>query len=158
MNDYIDSIRKQIGHQPLLLVGAGVFVYSNSKLLLQKRRDNGMWADHGGCTEIGETLEQTASREMQEETGLVPTKLDYIGIFSGPDRMHTYPNGDQAYMIGVYYLCDQFTGELAMQAEEVLDLQWFALNDLPSNIAPLAKEPLDACLSLLRKRNVSRET
>jgi len=31
-----------------LIVGASVFIHKDGKLLLQKRRDNGCWAEHGG--------------------------------------------------------------------------------------------------------------
>ncbi len=152
MNDYIESIRQYIGHNPLLIIGSGVFIHQNGKLLLQRRRDDGTWADHGGSLELGETLEDTARREVLEETGLTLHKLDLLGVFSGPDRMHTYPNGDQCYVIGVYYLCEDFSGTLAPQVEEVSDLQWFALDALPDNIMHLAREPLAACLQALRAR------
>ena len=70
MTDYIKSMRKYIGHERLLIVGAGVCIHKEGKLLLQKRLDNGCWAaDHGGCSELGETVEETAKRELLEETG-----------------------------------------------------------------------------------------
>jgi 8-oxo-dGTP pyrophosphatase MutT (NUDIX family) len=152
MNDYIDTVRLKIGHDTLMLVGAGVFVHRDGKLLLQKRRDDGTWADHGGCLELGETLEDTARRELLEETGLTAGKLALLGVYSGPDRMHVYPNGDQAYIVGVYYLCDDFTGDLRPQAEEVSDLRWFPLDSLPADIMSLAREPLERCLEILRER------
>lgn len=70
--DYIHRMRARIGHDRLLVVGAGVLVHQNGQLLLQKRRDNGCWADHGGCLEPGETCEQTARRELLEERALWP--------------------------------------------------------------------------------------
>jgi 8-oxo-dGTP pyrophosphatase MutT (NUDIX family) len=152
MNDYIASVRKLIGHTMLLLVGAGVFIHQDGKLLLQRRRDDDNWADHGGCAEIGETVEETARREVLEETGLTAGKLTLIGVFSGPDRVHTYPNGDQTYVIGVYYLCEDFTGTLRPQAEEVTDLQWFDLDHLPDSIMPLCQRPLDTCVAVLKSR------
>jgi ADP-ribose pyrophosphatase YjhB (NUDIX family) len=152
MNDYIPTIRQKIGHDTLLLVGAGVFVHQNGRLLLQRRKDDGTWADHGGCIEIGETLEDTARREMFEETGLTAGKLELIGVYSGPGRLHTYPNGDKAYMVGVYYLCEDFTGTPLAQTDETTDLRWFPLGALPSNIMSLAKEPLRKCLEVLRTR------
>ena len=77
MNEYVKSIRKYIGNERLILVGSGVLIYKNGKVLLQKRRDNGLWADHGGCVEIGESVEETAKRELFEETGLTANKLDF---------------------------------------------------------------------------------
>ena len=65
MNEYIKRIRSFVGHERIILVGTGVFIYQNGKILLQKRRDSGLWADHGGGVEIGETLEETAKREFE---------------------------------------------------------------------------------------------
>ena len=152
MNDYIPSIRAKIGHDRLLLVGAGVFVHKEGQLLLQRRKDDGTWADHGGCLEIGETLEDTARREMLEETGLRAGKLTMLGVYSGPDRLHTYPNGDKTCVVGVYYLCEDFTGTPLTHTEETSDLRWFPLDALPKHIMPLAQKPLADCLEYLRTR------
>ena len=152
MSGYISTIREKIGHDTLMIVGAGVFVHKNGKLLLQRRLDDGCWADHGGGLELGETLEDTARRELLEETGLTAETLEIIGVYSGPDRMHTYPNGDKGCVIGVYYLCEAFSGTLKPQAEEVADLQWFPLDALPDNIMHLARQPLADCLAILKSR------
>ncbi|HPF87967.1 MAG TPA: NUDIX domain-containing protein [Candidatus Limiplasma sp.] len=152
MNEYVDSIRKDIGHNMLMIVGAGVFIHRDGQLLLQRRKDDGTWADHGGCLEIGETLEETARREVLEETGLALGKLEMLGVYSGPERKHTYPNGDQTFIIGVYYLCSDFTGTLHPQAEELTDLKWFPLDRLPDNIMELARIPLRDCVARLSSR------
>lgn len=80
---YIESIRKKIGHDKIIAVGAGVFIYQNEKVLLQRRKDNLCWSMHGGGMEIGETAEETAKRELLEETGLVANTLELLGVFSG---------------------------------------------------------------------------
>ncbi|MBN1777313.1 MAG: NUDIX hydrolase [Clostridiales bacterium] len=152
MNDYIASIRAKIGHDRLLLVGAGVFVHRDGRLLLQRRRDDGSWGDHGGCLEIGETPEETARRELYEETGLTAGNLEFLGVYSGKDFYHTYPNGDQVYLVGHFYLCEDFSGTPVAQTDETTDLQWFALDDLPANIMPIVRRPLKDCIKLLKSR------
>jgi ADP-ribose pyrophosphatase YjhB (NUDIX family) len=153
MNDYVSSVRRYIGHNMLLLVGAGVFVHRDGKLLLQRRRDDGTWADHGGCLEIGETLEDAARREVKEETGLTAGELQFLCLCSGPDHLHTYPNGDRAYVVGAYYLCEDFTGTPIPQTDETTDLRWFALDDLPADTMPMCREALGKCLEVLRSRS-----
>ena len=66
---YVSDIRKKIGHDLLIYLGAGVIVYDDGKILLQERKDNGKWALHAGGVEVGEELEETARRELLEETG-----------------------------------------------------------------------------------------
>ena len=38
--DYIESLRRKIGHDEIIAVGAGVFPVRDGKVLLQRRRDN----------------------------------------------------------------------------------------------------------------------
>ncbi|AYG00675.1 NUDIX hydrolase [Lactococcus allomyrinae] len=131
---YIRKIREKIGHELLIYLGAGVIIYHDNKILLQQRQDNGTWALHAGGIEVGEELEETARRELFEETGLKAETLELLGIYSGQDRFMTYPNGDQIYMPNVYYICRDFTGKLNPQPDEVQQLAWFSLDQLPENI------------------------
>lgn len=150
---YIMDLRKYVGHQRLLMVGAGVFIYRDGQLLLQRRKDNGLWGDHGGAVELSEKVEDTACRELKEETGLTARSLELIATFSGPECDYTYPNGDQVSMVIFAFLCRDFEGELQMQQEEVTELRWFSLDKLPpeTEIAPVTRPMLRACLEKLRK-------
>jgi len=112
LTDYLKSIREKVGHDRIIIVGAGVIVYKDGRLLLQKRKDNLYWALHGGAVDIGEIVEDAAKRELKEETGLIAGTLELFGVFSGESMMHTYPNGDEVYIVGVTYICHDFSGEL----------------------------------------------
>ena len=136
MNDYVKSMRKHIGHERLLIVGAGVIIYKDGKMLLQKRRDSGCWALHGGAVELGEDVETAAKRELFEETGLVANSLEFFGVFSGEELFHTYPNGDNVAIVSIVYLCNDFSGEMITSTDETTDLQWFDYANLPPNLSP----------------------
>jgi ADP-ribose pyrophosphatase YjhB (NUDIX family) len=109
---YTEEIRKKVGHDEIIGVGAGVFIYKEAKVLLQKRRDSYCWSKHGGGVEIGESVEEAAKRELFEETGLIANNLELLGVFSGEDMRYTYPNGDKVSIIGINYICSDFSGEL----------------------------------------------
>lgn len=50
-----------------------------------RRTDNGAWTIPGGMTEPGETVEETARREVREETGLTVGTMTLFDAFSGPE-------------------------------------------------------------------------
>jgi len=153
MNKYVKSIRKYIGHERLILAGAGVLIYKNGKILLQKRRDNGLWADHGGCVEIGETVEETAKRELFEETGLTANKLDFFKIYSGNDMLYTYPNGDKVYLIITLFICEDFSGEIKIDTNEVIELKWFNVNEMPKNVPSTLIKPFNDFVKYIKERD-----
>lgn len=152
MDGYVKTMRARIGHDPLIFVGAGVYPIRDGKILLQRRKDDGLWADHGGCVEYGEAVEDAARREMLEETGLRAGELELLGVFSGPEMLHTYPNGDEAYIVGVTFLCEDFTGEPMADPDEVRELRWFAPDELPEDIFAPCRRSLAACVARLRER------
>ena len=65
------------------LVGVDVFIpYSESRVLLIKRTDNGFWCTPGGSQDLGETPEECGVREVFEETGFEININFLLGVFS----------------------------------------------------------------------------
>lgn len=145
MTEYIKTIRKMVGHAPVLVCGASVIVVNKAgELLLQKRRDNGCWCYHGGSVELGDVVEEAAKRELFEETGLNATSLELFGVFSGPDLQYVYPHGDEVSIIDIVYICRDWTGEIRPDLCEVDELRFFAPDRIPDNISPPIVRPLKA--------------
>ena len=135
-----------------MIVGASVIIHKNGKLLLQKRSDNGCWGYHGGCVELGETVEDAAKRELFEETGLVANSIELLGIFSGKELFYTYPNGDKVSIIDIAYLCEDFIGEMTSQTNETDELKWFEIDGLPDNISPPVVPVITRCVEIIKGR------
>ena len=131
---YIMDLRAYVGHRPLIQVGASVIVEDRQgRVLLQLRSDDHTWdCSAAGSMEPGETTEDTARRELLEETGLTAHTLELYATYSGPDEYYVYPNGDEVYNVEFAYACRDWSGTLKRQAGEVEDLQFFALDGLPS--------------------------
>lgn len=131
---YIRELRKLVGHRPLILPGAVVLVFNNEgKLLLQHRSDGG-WGLPGGLMELGESLEETARREVKEETGLDIGELKLEGVFSGEEYYLKVANGDELYSVTTVYSTNEYVGELEIDELESIDLQFFSLDQLPDDL------------------------
>lgn len=144
MSNYIMDLRKLVGHRPLIQVGAGIIVEDqNGKILLQLRHDNHCWGYPGGSVEIDETVEEAAKRELKEETGLEAHSLELFGVFSGKDLHYIYPNGDEVSNIDIVFICKDYSGILVKQDDEVDELGFFSIDDLPTPLSPPIQKPLE---------------
>lgn len=61
---------------------AGGVVYSNGKYLIVASSDGSQFVFPKGHIEAGETPEQTAIREIEEEAGIIATPLKELGAYS----------------------------------------------------------------------------
>lgn len=135
--DYIQTLRQHIGHAPILLVGAAVFVLDDQdRLLMLMRTDNEMWGIPGGALELGEKVEDVARRETREEAGIEIGEMALFGVFSGEELYYKYPNGDEVHNVTILYLTRDVLGEIKIDLEEHSEHQYFPLDALPENISP----------------------
>ncbi len=145
MSGYIMDLRKVVGSRPLIMPAAGVvIVNSDGQILLQQRTDNECWGIPGGSMDLGESFEDTARREVREETGLEVGKLELLYVNSGKDAFYEYPNGDQVYGAAVVFTTTEFTGTVKLDPDETLDLRWFLPKSIPTNINPPDRPIIDS--------------
>lgn len=135
---YIGELRSLVGTRPLILPGAAVIaVDPNGDVLLLQRADTGGWGLPGGFMEPGETLEETARREVKEETGLEIDELTLVNVFSGPEQYFRYPNGDQVFNVTTVYAAAVRNFSLRLDPLEAAAARFFPVGDLPADlIAP----------------------
>lgn len=100
----------------MVIASAGI-ILQNKKILLIRRSDYtdkypGFWGCPAGRSEHSETPEQTAIREVKEETNLdfVPTRL--ISESAEGERK-------------LYRYLGDWSGEIKIQQEELTDYGWF---------------------------------
>ncbi|MDJ0747600.1 MAG: NUDIX hydrolase [Xenococcaceae cyanobacterium MO_167.B27] len=134
---YVRELRALVGHRPLIIAGAAALIFDQqNRLLLQHRKDNQQWGLIGGSMEIGESLEETARREVFEETGLELDELNWFGLFSGQELIYKYPNGDVIVNVVAVYTSRRFRGKLKADEKEGYELRFFNLNELPKDTSP----------------------
>lgn len=133
---YIEELRSLVGHRPLILVGAvAVIIDRQGRILLQKRRTpKGMWGIPGGLMELGESAEETAKREVFEESGLNIRRLKLINVYSGPQNFAMAENGDQYYAVTVAYSTELYEGKLNTDSAESIKFEFRDPDDLPDKV------------------------
>ncbi|TVY07784.1 NUDIX hydrolase [Paenibacillus cremeus] len=133
---YIDELRALVGHRPLILVGAVVVVVdADGRILIQQRRfPYGRWGLPGGLMELGESVEDTARRELFEETQLTAGELKLINIYSGPEQFIRAANGDEFYAVTTAFYTTEVEGELVIDPTEALNFEYYHPSELPEDM------------------------
>lgn len=115
------------------LTGAAMVIRKEDQILLQQRRGTigyGTWSVPGGWVELGEPPAYAACRETFEEVGVIVSDAVLLGVTSYIDR------DGPAQGIGtvtIWYEAVSWQGTPEIQEpDKVMDMDWFALNNLPS--------------------------
>ena len=117
------------------LIGVEVAVFRDGRLLLVRRRDDGLWALPGGLAEVGETLVQAAVRELWEEAGVRGHVTQLLGIFDS----RLWQTRTKAQLFTVIFLTESDdTPTVLVESDnslgpcsETLDVEFFEEADLP---------------------------
>ncbi len=95
------------------------------------RRGRMLWSLPKGHIEMGETAEQTAVREVAEETGVQGSVLAALGSID----YWFVTEGRRVHKTVHHYLMRFLGGELSDEDLEVTEVAWVPLKDLPSRLA-----------------------
>jgi ADP-ribose pyrophosphatase YjhB (NUDIX family) len=102
-------------------------ILPDGKIVLIRRRDNGLWSLPGGMVDWGEDIPITVERELKEETGLDLVKITrLVGVYSAPDR------DPRIHSICVVVEAE-VKGNMSVQdTMEVIEIQAFSPDSIPS--------------------------
>ena len=111
-------------------VAVGAVVFKDERVLLVRRGQppaKNQWAIPGGSVKIGETLQEAAEREIQEETGIQIRAAEPVYIFDVIQR-------DEAEKIRFHYVivdlsADYLSGELNA-GDDALEARWVSADEL----------------------------
>lgn len=111
-------------------VGIGVFVFKDGKFLVQQRQGAhgaGSWSVPGGHLEYGESFEDTAKREVLEETGLTIKNVRFGAVTND-----LFSDEDKHY-VTIWMVSDWESGkERITEPDKCLAQAWVTFDTLPS--------------------------
>lgn len=90
---------------------------AQGELLLIERVDNGLWALPGGAQDIGESVVQAARREVYEETGVDVEITGLSGIYSDPQHVIAYDDGEVRQEFSLCFHAKPVSGEPRSSSE-----------------------------------------
>lgn len=124
-------------------------VEKDGEILLIRRGlepNKGKMALPGGYVDWDETTEEAVVREVYEETGVRASVKKLLGVYSDPHR----DSSDMQNIAVAYILTVDDESELQPQEGEVLEVGWYDVENLPSDIAFDHKEFIADYLKLIR--------
>lgn len=101
-----------------------VAIHNGSQILLAqgaRQVKQGYYSTLAGFVESGESLEQAIHREVMEEVGVKVSNIEYFSSQPWP-----FPH---SLMVG--YIAQYAGGEIKVDGKEILDAQWFDVDNMP---------------------------
>lgn len=146
-------------HYPIS-VDSVIFGYTEGKLkvaLIERKNEPfaGMWAIPGGFMEGNETVEETALRELKEETGINDVYLEQFHVFNKPGRD---PRGPTV-TVALFALINSDHCHL-IASEDAAKAKWWPAYELPSlafDHDEIYKKALESLRIALRTRPLAFE-
>ena len=146
-----DEVALRPAVESMTLLSAGMIVHdlATDRIVLLRRGPKakfgrGSWDLPVGKTDPGESVVETAVRELKEETGLVvrPESLRLAEVVHGAWGVEA-PNG----WVGTLFVTHEWAGELVNAEPEKHDrLEWFDVKALPGPFVPVAEAVVTAYL------------
>ncbi len=123
----------RIGKLGVLRVGcsATIFHPDKQRVLLTRRSDNGLWCLPGGGMDPGESAAEACAREVLEETGLVVNVGRLIGVYTSPNLVVEYADGNRVQPVALNFAAEPIGGELGI-SDETTDVGYFTTEEMKS--------------------------
>lgn len=119
----------RLGKEGKLRLGASAIIFNDEgKFLLTKRADNGQWCLPGGAVEAGESVAEACIREVFEETGLRVRVKRLVGVYSHPDQLVIYKDGNKAFIVAIHFEAELISGTPGL-SNETTDFGYFTLEE-----------------------------
>jgi len=121
----------RLGKEGQLRMGCSAVIFdeTRTKALLTRRTDNGLWCIPGGAMEAGESAAEACIREVWEETGLHVSVKRLVGVYSNPNQLVVYPDGNKAHIVVMSFETEIVSGELGL-SNETTEAGFFSVKEM----------------------------
>ena len=147
------------------ILGIGIAIIENGRILLTKRQDVPVWCIPGGHLDPAEFIFEAAIREAKEETGLDVELTGLVGLYS-------LPNKGEFGSFEIIFSARPSSGKLIRNTDETVDAAFYSVDELPDDLVGWQRHQaidalsnsvgvlsiLDESISISPIRNGRRET
>jgi ADP-ribose pyrophosphatase YjhB (NUDIX family) len=113
-----------------IAVAVSAFIQDDEgRILMIRRTDNDLYSIPGGQLEIGETLAQAAVREVREETGIECEVTGVIGLYSNPNHLIAYDDGEVRQEFSICFRATPAGGKVRTSSESK-EVMWVTPGDI----------------------------
>ncbi|WP_416220248.1 NUDIX hydrolase [Frankia sp. Cas4] len=114
--DYLNDPRAPKANSIVPAVSA-IVADDKGRILLIRRTDNKYWAIPGGGVEPGESVSEATAREVEEETGIDCEVTDVVGIYSNPNHVAAYDDGEVRQQFSICFATRMLGGTTRTSSE-----------------------------------------
>jgi 8-oxo-dGTP pyrophosphatase MutT (NUDIX family) len=121
---------ERISRQGKIRLGCSAAIFDEQgRIFLTRRADNGQWCLPGGRMESGESVAEACEREVWEETDLRVRVTRLVGVYSHPDQLVVYADGNKAHIVALHFEAEIISGQPAL-SDETTDFGYFTMAEL----------------------------
>jgi len=122
-------IGDRVGKEGQIRAGCCALIRDRERILLTRRTDNGRWCLPSGLIDPGESVMEATAREVLEETGLVIRLGRLIGVYSSPNYLVQYKDGNRVQFVLTCMTGEVIGGEMGL-SEETTEVGFFEISEL----------------------------
>ncbi|HBJ2620366.1 hypothetical protein SR42_11290 [Clostridium botulinum] len=115
----------------IIAAASAIVTDKAGRIVMHKRVDNKLWSLVGGAMEYGESISDTIRREIKEETGLEVQIIRIIGVYTNPNHIIEYSDGEVRQQFSICFHCKIISGNIQV-SDESLEVRLFSKEELKS--------------------------
>jgi ADP-ribose pyrophosphatase YjhB (NUDIX family) len=116
----------------------------HGRILLVHKIDNDLWALPGGGHDAGESIAETAVREVLEETGVQVEVTGIVGLYTNPNHVMKYDDGEVRQQFSICFSARLIGGSAREDGTETKEVKWVDVSELDQlNIHPSMRLRID---------------